>query len=147
MTGGVLLPAGMRYLGDNTKILVVDDELDMRIFIATLVKTGGYQAIVCRDGKEGIRKARAEVPDLIILDVMMPGDGGVKMYRDLKTDPLLKDVPVLMLTGVQEKSFSHYIRMLKARGEDTIPDPDAYIEKPPVPEDLLKTIRKLLSDA
>lgn len=132
-------------MGENKKILVVDDELDMRIFIATLVKTGGYQAIVCRNGQEGIRKAREEVPDLIVLDVMMPGDGGVKMYRDLKTDPALKAIPVLMLSGVQKKSFSHYIRMLKVRIEDSIPDPDAYIEKPPVPEDLLKTVHELLS--
>jgi len=134
-------------LADKKKVLVVDDELDMRIFIATLMETGGYRATVCRDGRAGIRKAKEIFPDLIVLDVMMPGDGGVKMYRDLKTDSALKNIPVLMLTGVGKKSFSHYIRMLKVGIETPIPNPDAYIEKPPDPEHLLNTARRLLADA
>ena len=57
---------------DNRKILIVDDELHMRIFMATLFETSGYEPILARDGKEGIEKAREIKPALIILDVMMP---------------------------------------------------------------------------
>jgi CheY-like chemotaxis protein len=62
------------------KILVVDDKLDMRIFISTLVETSGYKPLITTDGNEGLRKAKDTRPDLIILDGMMPIEGGVQMY-------------------------------------------------------------------
>ena len=65
-------------------VLIVEDELDMRIFISTLLETSGYQPVMTRDGNEGMLKAQDICPDLIILDVMMPGEGGVQMYRQLK---------------------------------------------------------------
>ena len=76
------------------KILVVDDELDVRIYVRTLFETSGYAPVVTRNGKEGLEKAKEISPDLIILDVMMPEAGGVSMYRKLKTDQDLKDIPV-----------------------------------------------------
>ena len=126
------------------KILIVDDEMDMRIFISTLLETSGYKAVATRDGKDGIRKARDILPDLIILDVMMPGEGGVQMYRQLKTDKTLKDIPVIMLSAVAEKSFIHYLKMLNIQLNNSIPYPDAYMEKPPEAEELLKITGKLI---
>lgn len=126
------------------KILIVDDEMDMRIFMSTLFKTSGFQPIVCRDGKEGLAKAKSEQPDIIILDVMMPNEGGVHMYRHLKTDDKLKSIPVIMLSAVGQKTFSHYLHMLQIRIDTPIPEPDAYIEKPPSPEQLLDTVKKIL---
>lgn len=119
-------------------VLIVEDELDMRIFIATLLETSGYQPVMTRDGNEGMRKAKDVFPDLIILDVMMPGEGGVQMFRQLKTDDTLCNIPVIMLSAVAQKTFTHYLNMVNARLKDPIPDPDAYIEKPPEAEDLLK---------
>ena len=58
-------------------ILVVEDDLHMRIFITTVLETSGYQATASKDGQEGIRKVKEDRPDLIILDVMMPEEGGV----------------------------------------------------------------------
>ncbi len=125
-------------------VLIVEDELDMRIFISTLLETSGYQSIMTRDGREGILKAREIVPDLIILDVMMPGEGGIKMYRQLKTDYALMNIPVIMLSGVGKKTFEHYLKMLNARREDSIPEPSAYLEKPPEAEDLIKLTERLI---
>jgi two-component system phosphate regulon response regulator PhoB len=119
-------------------VLIVEDELDMRIFLSTLLETSGYRPIVTRDGTEGLLQAREACPDLIILDVMMPGEGGVQMYRQLKTDKTLCEIPVIMLSAVAEKTFAHYLNMINARLKDAIPDPDAYIEKPPEAEELLK---------
>ncbi|UCF94921.1 MAG: response regulator [Desulfobacterales bacterium] len=127
------------------KILIVDDELDMRIFLSTLLETGGYTPILTKNGKEGLQKAREMQPDLIILDVMMPGAGGVLMYKELKTDSRLQAIPVIMLSAVSEKSFSHYLKMLKVKIEDTIPQPDAYLEKPLDHEHLLELAGKILS--
>ena len=125
-------------------VLIVEDELDMRIFISTLLETSGYEPIMTRDGKEGLFKARDACPDLIILDVMMPGEGGVQMYRQLKTDKTLCDIPVIMLSAVTRKTFAHYLNMVNARLKDAIPDPDAYIEKPPEAEELLKMTTALI---
>ncbi len=125
-------------------VLVVEDELDMRIFISTLLETSGYSPVMTRDGKEGLIKARDVSPDLIILDVMMPGEGGVQMYRQLKTDQTLKAIPVIMLSAVAQKTFSHYLNMVNARLEKPIPRPEAYIEKPPEAEDLLQMTATLI---
>jgi two-component system phosphate regulon response regulator PhoB len=128
----------------KNKILVVDDELDMRIFISTLLETSGYEPIMTSNGKDGIRQARTRLPDIIILDVMMPGEGGVHMYRQLKTDAILKNIPVIMLSAVAEKTFSHYLKMLNVRLENPVPDPEAYMEKPPEADELLKITESLI---
>ena len=125
-------------------VLIVEDELDMRIFISTLLETSGYEPIMTRDGTEGLLKAKDACPDLIILDVMMPGEGGVQMFRQLKTDDTLCNIPVIMLSAVAQKTFTHYLNMVNARLKDPIPDPDAYIEKPPEAEDLLKVTAALI---
>ena len=125
-------------------VLIVEDELDMRIFISTLLETSGYMPVMTRDGNEGMRKARDVCPDLIILDVMMPGEGGVQMYRQLKTDKTLCEIPVIMLSAVTQKTFAHYLNMVNARLKEPIPDPDAYIEKPPEAEELLKLTERLI---
>jgi len=126
------------------KILIVDDELDVRIYVRTLFETSGYAPIVTRNGKEGLKKAKELSPDLIILDVMMPEAGGVTMYRELKTDQALKDIPVIMLTGIGEKSFSHYLKMLNLKRKDPIPQPDAHMEKPLDHEKLLELAKKII---
>jgi len=126
------------------KILIVDDELDMRIFLSTLLKTSGYQPVVTRDGNEGIQKAKAIGPDLIILDVMMQGEGGVQMYRELKVDPVLRTIPVMMLSAVARRTFSHYLKMVNIRMDSPIPDPDAYMEKPPEADELLRMTGRLI---
>ena len=126
------------------KILFVDDELDMRIFLSTVLKTEGYEAVAARNALEGIKKARDACPDLIIMDVMMPQAGGVTLFQELKKDAQLSHVPVIMLSGVSEKAFSHHLKMLNVRLDDSLPPPDAYMEKPLEPARLVATIERLL---
>jgi two-component system phosphate regulon response regulator PhoB len=122
-------------------VLVVDDELDMRTFISTLLETSGYRALVATNGEEGIRKAREHKPAVIILDVMMPKEGGVQMYRELKTDEELKGIPVIMLSAIAKKTFFHSQKMLNTYRGQVVPEPEAYIEKPPETEDLLRVLQ------
>lgn len=126
-------------------ILIVDDEMDMRIFMSTLFETSGFKAVTARDGNQGLVRAGENRPDLIILDVMMPGEGGALMYKALKGDPRLKDIPVIMLSAVNETSFRHYLKMLNAQSSRPVPDPEAYMEKPPDPDALLQLARSVLS--
>jgi CheY-like chemotaxis protein len=130
---------------DPIKILVVDDEMDMRIYYTTLLKSAGYQPIATRDGIEGLRLAKELAPDGIVLDIMMPGEGGVKMYTALKNDPELDKTPVIMASAVSEKSFRHYLAMLAARLGHPIQAPSAYLEKPIEPEMLLSTLSRILN--
>jgi two-component system, OmpR family, phosphate regulon response regulator PhoB len=125
-------------------VLIVEDELDMRIFLTTLLETSGYRPIMTRNGSEGMLKAREISPDLIILDVMMPGEGGVQMYRQLKSDDTLKKIPVILLSGVAKNTFTHYLKMLNSRMECAIPEPAAYLEKPPEAEALIKLTERLI---
>jgi CheY-like chemotaxis protein len=125
-------------------ILIVDDAMDMRVFLSALFKTSGYDTEACRDGASGLEKAREVLPDLIVLDVMMPGTGGASMYKNLKTDPRLKQIPVIVLSAVGERSFQHYLKMLNVKLAVPLPDPDAYLEKPPEARQLLDTAVRLM---
>ena len=126
------------------RILVVDDELDMRTFITTLLETSGYKPLSAVDGKEGMEVAREKKPSLIILDVMMPNESGISMYRELKNDPELKDIPVIMVSALSKKTFFHSQKVLDEYEGEKIPEPAAYIEKPPEPEDILEAIQNCL---
>ena len=125
------------------RVLIVEDEMDMRIFLATVFETGGWQPDTARNGREGLARARQNRPDLILLDVMMPEEGGVAMYRELKTEPALSAIPVVMLSAVEQETYVHYLRMLKTQAGGGIPEPEAYLEKPPDPEELLSVAAEI----
>jgi CheY-like chemotaxis protein len=129
---------------EKRRILFVDDDLDMRIFLSTVLKTAGFEPVAARNAIEGIRKARESTPDLIIMDVMMPQAGGVTLFQEVKQDEQLKYVPVIMLTGVSAIAFSHHLKMLNIRLDETLPPPDAHMEKPLDPEKLIGKIKELL---
>ncbi len=126
------------------KILIVDDELDTRSFLSTLVKTSGYHPVLARNGKEGMQKAQDIGPDLLILDVMMPGESGVLMYHEIKMDAHLRNIPVIMLSAIAEKTFYHYLSTLAIRLGESIPSPEAYFEKPPDARELIDLIKSIL---
>jgi twitching motility two-component system response regulator PilH len=88
--------------------------------------------------------AREKKPALIILDVMMPRESGVSMYREVKKDPELKNIPVIMLSALSKKTFFHSQKVLNEYKDEAIPEPEAYIEKPPEPKELLETINQVL---
>jgi two-component system phosphate regulon response regulator PhoB len=130
---------------ENAKILVVDDERDMRIFVSTVVETLGLEAIAAKDGAEALEKARLNPPALVILDVMMPKiDNGIQTYRKFRTDPSLSHIPIIMLSAIAEKTFLHSIKMLSPQQGHQLPEPEAYMEKPPDANELSRLIRALL---
>jgi len=129
---------------DRKKILVVEDEMDMRFFLVTLLETNGYHPITAKNGRQGIEKARRTMPDLVILDVMMPEHGGLAMYSQIKDDAELHAIPIIMLSAVGKRTFHHSLAMINAHRPNPIPLPDAYIEKPPEPDIVLQTIRQFI---
>jgi two-component system phosphate regulon response regulator PhoB len=122
------------------KILVVDDEIDIRIFISTLVESKGYKPLVAKDGEEGLKMIKEHKPDLIILDVMMPKESGLKLYREIKSGENTKHIPIIMVSAVSKKTFLHSKKELDRYHGESIPEPEAYIEKPPEAEELIASI-------
>ncbi len=126
------------------KVLVVDDDPDVRLFSVNVLEENGYEPFEAADGEEGREKLKEVKPDLLILDVMMPRQSGIRLYRELKTDKALKKIPVIMLSGIAKKSFLRSQKALTEFGGSKVPEPEAYIEKPAEPEELADTVKKLI---
>lgn len=128
---------------ERKKILIVDDELDMRIFLCNLLGNCGYEPIDAGDKEEGMQMAAREKPALIILDVTMPKESGIQMYRELKTHEYLKDVPVIMVSTIDRKTFSFYQKFQHTPDAKGVPEPGAYLEKPLESEELIALVDRL----
>jgi len=120
------------------KVLVIDDEQDMLTFLTALLEDGGYAVNVARDGEEALEALREAPPDLVTLDITMPPPSGVKVYRTLKSDPRLRGVPVIIITGISE-DFRGFI---SSRGQ--VPPPEGYLSKPVDKQRLLELVGGLL---
>lgn len=125
-------------------VLVVDDDMSFRFFLKALFETEGHRVMTARDAVEGLARMAGATPDLITLDVMMPGHGGLEFYRALHQSDHWRGVPVIMLSGVKAAAYSHALAMNGLCGEQ-LPEPCAYLEKPPRPERLLELARGLLT--
>jgi twitching motility two-component system response regulator PilH len=128
----------------SKKVLVVDDDPDVRLFNVTVVEENGYIPLEAANGEEGLKKLKEEKPDLVILDVLMPRQSGIRLYRELKTDKSLKDIKVILLSGIAEKTFLRSQKALTEFGGESVPAPEIYLEKPVEPEELAEAIKKFL---
>ena len=119
----------------HKKILIADDEQNIVISLEFLMKREGFEVSIAHDGEEAVRRIRAERPDLVLLDVMMPKKSGFEVCQEIKADPTLAAVRVLMLT---------------AKGRDTevakglALGADAYMTKPFSTRELVDKVRSLL---
>ena len=120
-------------------ILIVDDEPDVTVYLKTFFEDNNFRALTAASAAEGLRLAAAERPDLITLDITMPGESGVRMYRQLQEDPESASIPVIIVTGVAH-DFKQFIETRKR-----IRPPDAYFEKPIDREALLAKVNELLT--
>lgn len=124
------------------KILVVDDDVDIREAARAVLESAGYQFVGASNGEEGLEKARQEKPDLIILDVMMKTfTEGFHIAHKIRRDEALKDTPIIVLSAIGEKSGFEFS---PETDEDYLPV-DIFIDKPFDPEDLLEKVSKLLA--
>ena len=120
------------------KILIIDDEEDVLTYLSAFFVDNDYYVISAPDGKEGIKKALSEKPDVITLDISMPEESGVKALRELQNNENTKNIPVIIITGVT----SDFKRFIRARKQVHIPE--GYFEKPINRELLLKKVNELI---
>jgi CheY-like chemotaxis protein len=125
------------------KILVVDDEPEMQIFLSNLLHTCGFDPIIAESGAAELSEIIADIPDLIILNMMRYRDRQSLLYRVLKTDEKLKAIPVIVLSSLDRQTFFHFQRFKKFPAGGALPEPEAFILKPPEAEELLQLVQTL----
>ncbi len=127
----------MSDTGLKKKILVIDDEGDLLELVGVRLKASGYQVTTLNGGERVMQVAKSDKPDLILLDIVMPGKGGCDVCRELKADEATRDIPVIVFTA-------HYPEeeYLKVGSEDI--GADDYILKPFEAQALLEKIRRLI---
>jgi len=119
----------------SKKILVVDDSRTDLEFITNTLESKGYDVIRATNGEEALMQATTQRPDLIVLDVVMPGKDGFQTCRQLKKDENTKDIKIVMLTTKDGKTDEYWGRKQGA---------DDYIIKPFNPDDLVNSISSLI---
>jgi len=126
----------------NEKILIVDDDPDILDALTMILEAKGYQVVTARDGVEGLANLRAEKPNLMILDLLMPKMDGFAVCKELQ-DPRwskFRGIPILILTSVREEASRRRYELETGLELDV----DDYVEKPISPEVLLERVGKLL---
>jgi len=125
----------------KAKILLVDDDPDFLEMHKAILQNHGYEVLTATSAQEGLGRVRAEMPDLIVLDLMMEEhDAGFSFSKTVKTDPLFRKIPILMVTSVAEATGYRFSLEEDGYWMKT----DDFLNKPVPPDVLLETVDKLL---
>ncbi|MFH2005438.1 MAG: response regulator [bacterium] len=128
-------------MSDKKRILVVDDEPDFCSIVAAQLEKAGYEVEMAYNGVEGLEKVKANPPDAIVLDVMMPEKDGYTVCKELKDSDEYAEIPILLLTAVA----SHVTSTRYSHADGMSTEADDYLAKPASAEEILESIRGLLS--
>ncbi len=118
------------------RILVVDDEEDVQVYISTVLEDAGAEVMVAADGNQALEMARDRQPDLITLDLSMPGKDGVEAFCELRKDPQVAEIAVCIITGHPE-----FRQVIYNRPESP---PEGYMNKPIDDKELVANLRRIL---
>lgn len=127
-------------MNESKKVLIVDDEEDILTYFEAIFNDNGYCTILARDGIKGFEAAKSEKPDLITLDITMPKQSGLRLYRQFKDHPELKNIPVIIITA-HDDFWGIFVDDLKEYAP-----PEGIFYKPIDPVAVLKLIVEILSD-
>ena len=126
----------------SKKIAIVDDEDDIRLYLAAMLEDRGYATAAVSHTEPILERLLAESPDLVILDIMMPGISGLSLYKQLKGNPAFASVKLAILSGMLADAGRDELAALT--GDPHFAPPDAFIAKPVDVEELLRTVDTLL---
>jgi CheY-like chemotaxis protein len=124
------------------KILIVDDDPDMRLAIGSVLRSRSYEVVEARDGKEGLAKLREDKPDLMLLDLLMPNMDGFAVVKELQDSQWreYRNMPVLIISSIREEASQRRYELETGHRLGV----EGYVEKPIEPFALLERIEKLL---
>ena len=117
------------------KILIIEDETDLTLVLSKRLFSAGYEPIVSMDAVAGVAETHRSMPDLIILDLMLPAGGGKSVLSNIRHSTKTMNIPVMVLTGMQDDATKKKILEIGV---------DAYMQKPFVIEDVLSEIKRIL---
>jgi len=120
----------------GAKVLVVDDDEEIRTFLTTLFSDEGALVFEAADGVEALEVAMQKRPDLITLDLSMPGKDGIDTFCDLRNQPATEEIPVCIITG--------YPEFRKVLYDRPVTPPEGFIDKPCQPDHVVDTARRIL---
>jgi len=151
-------------MSSKKKILIIDDDVNAVKYLSVVLEEEGFETLAAHDGSEGWQKIQETEVDLIVLDVMMPKKTGFTLFKQLKRNEKLRNIPVLMLTGVaasldemdstaentEERPFDcmrEALRKMIADMRDEGPiKPEMFVDKPTDPEAFMERVRQLIGD-
>lgn len=122
---------------EKKKVLCIEDEPEMIDLIKLILERKGFEVLGAVGGKEGLEVIRREMPDLILLDLMMPEVDGWEVFRQMRADERLKDIPVIVVTA-KAQSIDKVLGLHIAKVDD-------YVTKPFGPQELLRSVNKVLA--
>jgi len=126
------------------RILVVDDEQDICTYLSRLFEENGYAVACAMDGSDALQKVQAERPNLVALDLSMPGTSGFRVYREIKTRPDLCDIPVILVTGVTGFGGNSRDTERFFSTRQHVPPPEGFIAKPIDREEIIALVQRLI---
>ena len=127
---------------EKPKVAVIDDEMDVVTYLIWALEDNGYNVCSASNASDGLELIRSEQPDLVCIDILMPKETGYSLYRKIREDESLKDIPVLIITGMNIERDN--ARFVVGAQPDVDLKPDGYIEKPIDIPQFVKTIKKLV---
>ena len=127
-------------------VLVVDDEMHLRLFIKAVFESAGFSVGTARNGREGLAWIRANRPDLVSLDLMMPEQGGIRLLQELRGDPDLAGTRVMIVSAIDDATFAHAMALVRTGAGTKDALADGYVEKPPTAESILREARRILDE-
>ncbi len=131
---------------NEPKVLIIDDDMQMRFYIKTLVDSLGFEPILAKNGAQGIQVLDTCSPSVIILDIMMPEKGGTIVYQELIGHPEYQNIPIIFFSGVDKNAFFHHIKMLNTTLKKKVPVPGRYIAKDAEPQYFKQIIQECVSE-
>jgi CheY-like chemotaxis protein len=129
------------------RILVVDDEPDVLTYLGLALKDNGYEPLVAGNASDGLSLARSERPDLVCLDVVLPGQSGISFYRALREEPELAGIPIVIVTGLTMVAHENGTLYVEGKPGIRISGPEGVIEKPVDLVQFLKTVKDLTASS
>jgi CheY-like chemotaxis protein len=129
---------------DRKKVLIVDDDEDARSFVEAILTSTGWDTLHAENGEDALDLAERESVDLIILDVAMPGMNGFEVFRRLRTSYTTKDVPIIMLTGINSSESGEKHSRESMVASLGVAGPDGFVDKPVDADFLMYTIGGVL---
>jgi CheY-like chemotaxis protein len=120
----------------SLSVIVIDDEPDVLAYLSAVLEQAGHRPLVADNANDGFALLKSERPDVACIDIVMPEETGVTLYRRIRGDPQVAHTPIIFITALTpELAVAGW-----SAGDEEIPEPDGYIEKPPHAATFLETV-------